>query len=545
MFSARPTSRFTISTLILLLFISFSLSAIASVPHRDDPDEDVDLEGLEELLAIDDSEEDENQKGQAGQEKLSGPEVLRRAQRVVLELSNENAKRIIDGNEYVLLLGYAPWCHRSAEMMPQFAEAAMALKEMGSPLLLAKLDAERHAKAASLLGIKGFPTLLLFVNGSSHPYTGGFTGEEIVIWARKRTGVPIIRLSSVTVAEEFLKKHQMFAVGLFENFEGHDYEEFVKAATADNEIQFVETNNIDVAVVLFPDARPKNNFLGLVKSGPERYETFEDSFEEGKILQFLDYNKFPLVTVLTEFNSIRVHSSPIKVQVYIFAEAVDFNKLLPLLQNVARKFKSKILFVYADTADDNLAKPFLTLFGLESEEPIVAAFDNENGSKYLLESDLTANSLEEFCHGLLHGTLSPYYKSEPIPDTKGIVHAVVGKTFDTLVLNSDKNVLLEVYTPWCINCEAVSKQIEQLAKHFEGLDSIIFARIDASLNEHPKLQINDYPSLLFYPSGDKLNPIKLSKKPSLKELVMFINANVKIEEDRGISTPDQTTKDEL
>lgn len=39
--------------------------------------------------------------------------------------------------------------------------------------------------------------------------------------------------------------------------------------------------------------------------------------------------------------------------------------------------------------------------------------------------------------------------------------------------------------------------------------------------------------------------IKLSKKPSLKELITFVNANVKTEEDRGISTPDQTTKDEL
>lgn len=48
---------------------------------------------------------------------------------------------------------------------------------------------------------------------------------------------------------------------------------------------------------------------------------------------------------------------------------------------------------------------------------------------------------------------------------------------------------IKVYTPWCINCDAVSKQIEQLAKHFEGLDSVIFARIDASLNEHPKLQV--------------------------------------------------------
>lgn len=62
--------------------------------------------------------------------------------------------------------------------------------------------------------------------------------------------------------------------------QGHDYKEFVKAATADNEIQFVETNNIDVAVVLFPDARQKKHFLGLVKSEPERYETY------GKLLTF-------------------------------------------------------------------------------------------------------------------------------------------------------------------------------------------------------------------------------------------------------------------
>ena len=58
--------------------------------------------------------------------------------------------------------------------MPQFAEAATSLKELGSPLLMAKLDADRYPKAASLLQIKGFPTLLLFVNGTSQDYSGGF-----------------------------------------------------------------------------------------------------------------------------------------------------------------------------------------------------------------------------------------------------------------------------------------------------------------------------------------------------------------------------------
>lgn len=43
--------------------------------------------------------------------------------------------------------------------------------------------------------------------------------EEIVIWARKKTGVPVIRLSSVTEAEVFAKKYSMYVLGLFEKFE--------------------------------------------------------------------------------------------------------------------------------------------------------------------------------------------------------------------------------------------------------------------------------------------------------------------------------------
>ncbi|KAF8407053.1 hypothetical protein HHK36_006178 [Tetracentron sinense] len=538
MSATRPTFRFIIVALILL---GSFISVMASEPVTDD-----DLEDFEELLALDEEEEREG-----SQVKSSEAEVLSKAQRIVLDLSNENAERLIEDSEFVLVLGYAPWCPRSAELMPRFAEAAMALREMGNSLLLAKLDAERYPKAASFLGIKGFPTLLLFVNGSSQVYTGGFSAEEIVIWARKKTGVPVIRMTSITEAEEFHKKHQIFVLGLFGKFEGSDYEEFIKAASADNDIQFVEASNTEVAKILFPDIKSNNHFLGLVKSEPEQYATFEDTFKKDKILQFLEYNKFPLVTILTELNSIRVYSSPIKLQVFIFAEADEFKNFLLLLQDVARKFKSKIMFVYIDIAEDNLAKPFLTLFGLEeSEKTIVTAFDNRISSKYLLESDLTPSNVEEFCSRLLHGTLSPYFKSEPIPepipDNNGTtIQTIVGRTFNDLVLSSPHNVLLEVHTPWCINCETTSKQIKKLAKHFKSLNNLIFARIDASANEHPKLQIDDYPTLLFYPSSDKSNPIKLSAKSSLKELAVFINKNVKDGEDRGIQTHDQTTKDEL
>lgn len=38
-------------------------------------------------------------------------------------------------------------------------------------------------------------------------------------WARKKTGVPVVRVGSETEASEFIKKHSLYAVGFFEKFE--------------------------------------------------------------------------------------------------------------------------------------------------------------------------------------------------------------------------------------------------------------------------------------------------------------------------------------
>lgn len=43
--------------------------------------------------------------------------------------------------------------------------------------------------------------------------------DDIVIWTRKKIGTPVVRISSVAEAEEFLKKYHTFVLGLFAKFE--------------------------------------------------------------------------------------------------------------------------------------------------------------------------------------------------------------------------------------------------------------------------------------------------------------------------------------
>ena len=56
-----------------------------------------------------------------------------------------------------------------------------------------------------------------------------------MIWARKKTGSSVIRINSKKKAEKFLTKYHTFVIGRFDKFEGHEYDEFVRAAKLDNE----------------------------------------------------------------------------------------------------------------------------------------------------------------------------------------------------------------------------------------------------------------------------------------------------------------------
>jgi protein disulfide-isomerase A1 len=520
---------------LLLSLLLLSQTLAKSIPSLADENLDwseEDDEEFDSLLAIDDSEE-------GGGAATSEPQLLRKAQKIVTDLNNDNSRRVVEENELVLLLGYAPWDKKSAALMPRFAQAATELREMGSPVVMAKVDAERYPKVASLYGIKGFPTFLLFVNGTSQRYSGGIIGDEIVIWVRKKTGVPVIRLSSEDSAKQFLKKYKKYAIGLFENYEGPESEAFAKAALTNNETQFVATDNFEIAKLLYPQISSKKNFVGLVKTENDKFEKFEGKFEEGEILDFVEKNKFPLVSVLTEEYSGWIYSSPIKIQVYVFAEEDDFEGDKPFVEEVARKFKTKVMFVYVDSTEEDLAKPFFSLFGTEPDDTLVTAFDNRNPSKHLMEKKLTKANLEEFCLALEQGILPPFLKSEPIPKEKGLIEKVVSKNFEAAVLESPDNVFLEVYAPNCVECDSTTKVVEKAAKHFEGNSNLKFARIDASSNEHPKLETSNYPALLFYPMGDKSNPIKVSKKSSFQDVINFINEKIGQGEETGAEKKDE------
>ena len=141
---------------------------------------------------------------------------------------------------------------------------------------------------------------------------------------------------------------------------------------------------------------------------------------------------------------------------YIFAETPEERaEFATALKPIAEKLKGRINIA---TIDAKAFGAHAANLNLEPEKfPAFAIQDTVDNKKYPYDQskEITEKDIGQFVEDVLSGKIEPSIKSEPIPESQeGPVTVIVAHTFQDLVINNDKDVLVEFYAPWCGHCKA-------------------------------------------------------------------------------------------
>lgn len=452
-----------------------------------------------------------------------------------ITLTEENFDDVVNDADIILVEFYAPWCGHCKKLAPQYEEAAQELSKRSVPILLSKVDATAESKLASKYEVTGYPTLKIFRKGKPFEYNGPRDKQGIIEHMIEQAGPPSKQIQVVKQIQEFIKDgDDVVIVGIFNGEQDPAYTIYQDACNSIREdYRLHHTFSSEI-----------RNFLKaasgqLVVMQPEKFHsqyepkmqslTITENMSQSDVTDFIANNNVPLVGHRKQSNDAKRYSKRPLVVVYY---GVDFS----FDYRVATQFwRKKVLEVARDfpeytfaIADEEDYSTELIDLGLgDSGEDVNVAILDVSGKKYAMEPDeFDSDTLREFVITFKKGKLKPVVKSQPIPKSnKGPVKVVVGKTFNEIVMDKKKDVLIEFYAPWCGHCKTLEPVYLELGKKYKNEENLIIAKMDATANDVPsdKYKTGGFPTIYFAPSNNKNNPIQYDKgERDLDSLSKFV-----------------------
>jgi protein disulfide-isomerase A1 len=441
----------------------------------------------------------------------------------ILVLGPDTFDAAINDNALTLVEFFAPWCGHCKALAPEYAKAAEALE--GNPAKLASVDCIEHKELCNKYGVRGFPTIKLFRPGGKTPvdYDQARKADAIVSYMKKQQQPAYKELKTEAEVNDFIKNKVAVVA-------------FVKSTTAPEVGVFGTVaesfRSQDYVFAYIATSALVNQFNGHVDT-VRVYKTFDDpqtdytgAFNVEGIVNFVKSASFPLVGEIGPENYQQYLDRGFNF-CWLFYEvggAEVSTNAIAALTAVAKNHKTDLSFVKLDGVR---YVEHAKHFGLSGKTPGIAIEDRATKKNYLFPEDkeITAANLQAWVSDYLGGRLTANVKSEPEPaDNSGPVKVVVGTTFDKIVMDSSKDVLVEFYAPWCGHCKTLAPKYEELGKAFTDVPSVVIAKVDATANDTPA-DISGFPTLILYPANDKSNPVTYNGDRTAEAIGTWLRAS--------------------
>ena len=277
---------------------------------------------------------------------------------------------------------------------------------------------------------------------------------------------------------------------------------FVGFAQTEDKMAFVNTEDADCAAE-----------YGATAPGVVFFRTFEEktvpytgAAEKDDLISWV---KPLMVPTVFEFSEDEIEAVFGQQQPTLFLFRSDADKTAPFMgvfEEAAKANKGKMLFAHSAVSDGIQARLAEFIGVTEDMLPSLWALLPGDMKKYKSEvaaADLTVATITQFVDDVKSGAIQPHLKSAEPEANDGPLTVVVGKNFQELVLDETKDVLVKYYAPWCGHCKKLAPIWDELAEEYKDVKNLVIAKFDATANEAEGVEIQGFPTLIFYPRDNK------------------------------------------
>jgi protein disulfide-isomerase A1 len=429
----------------------------------------------------------------------------------VLTLDVDNFDDAVAKHPFMVVEFYAPWCGHCKALAPEYEKAAQSLSKHDPPIVLAKVDAneEKNRPLATKYEVQGFPTIKIFRNQGKnvHEYKGPREAEGIVEYLKKQVGPASKEIKSPEDAVTLIDDKKIFIVGVFTEFSGTEFTNFMEVAEKlRSDYDFGHT--LHAKHLPRGDTAVERPLVRLLKPFDELVVDSKD-FDVAALEKFIDASSTPRVVTFDKNPDNHPHllkyfqSTAPKAMLFLNFSTGPFESFKSAYYGAADEFNGKeVKFLIGDIESSQGAFQY---FGLKDDQaPLILIQDGD--SKKFLKEQIQPDQIVSWLKDYFDGKLTPFKKSEPIPEANNEpVKVVVADSIDDVVFKSGKNVLIEFYAPWCGHCKKLAPILEEAATTLQSDEDVIIAKMDATANDVPsEFDVQGYPTMYFVtPNGKK------------------------------------------